>query len=74
LHVRFSIPTDWFRHAGHVHEYTPPVFFSVYGFAPEPCIKNTSPSAKSGIALLPKKNHENPPHYTTPIRPRSLKK
>jgi hypothetical protein len=35
------------RHAGHEHEYTPPVFFSTYGSRPEPCIVVLSPSASS---------------------------
>ena len=28
LHVRRSMATDWLRHAGHVHEYTPPVLYN----------------------------------------------
>ena len=28
LQVRWSIGSDWFRHAGHEHEYTPPTFLS----------------------------------------------
>src|SRR4029078_7556929 len=53
LQVRFSIAIDWFRHAGHEQEYTPPVFFSSYGFDAEPCIMNVSPSARSGMLRPP---------------------
>src|SRR5262249_23604592 len=38
LHVRALIGSDWFRHAGQVHEYTPPTFLIWYGLEPDPCI------------------------------------
>ena len=50
LQVRRSIGVFWFLQAGHVHEYTPPVFFNTYGLAPEPFISVDSPSARSGMA------------------------
>jgi hypothetical protein len=36
LQVRRSIAVDWLRHAGQVHEYTPPTFLMTYGLAAEP--------------------------------------
>src|SRR5262245_41978936 len=49
LHVRALLGFDWLHHAGQVQEYTPPTFLIRYGFFPDPCIRKTSPSAKSGM-------------------------
>ena len=48
------MPTDWLRQAGQVHEYTPPVFFKMYGFFPDPFTSTCCPSAMSATLSSPR--------------------